>query len=217
MSTRLPFSSFSSLLAGCALALVLAPACGDDGLGSNTDAGEDLSATTDGPIGDLAGKDFASKPGFDLAGADFGGILCGTQTCGAGNICCLVPDFQGQSVTAMCSAASSCGDGGIPAACDGPEDCSSGTPDCCIALALGGGGMSASGGASCTASCPGSASQTGLNTKLCHGPSDCANYNGTAPIVGNAPFDKCCGTAGLSFRFCAPGLITLVSSMITCD
>jgi hypothetical protein len=216
------FTRFSQSFAVLALAggLVFSASCGDDGLGQNTDASDDLSAITDLSGGDMT-HDLAAQSKFDLAGADFGGIICGTQTCGAGNICCLVPDISAGTATATCEAASACGDGGIPAACDGYEDCSPGAPNCCVALSMGAGGNSAGGGASCTASCPASVTQSGtggtVNTKLCHGPSDCANYDGTAPIIGNAPFDKCCGYPGLTFRFCAPGLITLVSNQIMCD
>ncbi len=220
--------SIRSLAASTALVvglcfLGIAPSgCGDDALPSNTDAGEDLSAAGDlAGSADLAGRDLSAPSQFDLAGADFAGIICGTQTCGSGNICCLVPDINAGTAVAMCSAASACSDGGIAAACDGYEDCTSGTPNCCVSLSLGSGGMGAGGGASCTASCPASISQAGqggtVNTKLCHGPSDCVNYTGPAPILGNTAFDKCCGYPGVSFRFCAPGLITAVATQVNCD
>jgi hypothetical protein len=69
---------------------------------------------------------------------------------------------------------------------------------------------SGSGGANCTAMCPASATVDGsggftAHTKLCHVTSDCTNYSGTAPIVGNVAFDGCCSSAMTGpFTFCAP-------------
>jgi hypothetical protein len=191
-------------------------ACSDDGLGIDTDGGLDQSVQ-----GDLAGVDQAVKPGqIDLAGRDFAGTNCGSMVCGSSQTCCVVPDIDNQSVMQMCQASPSCGDGGIPVSCDGPEDCGGGAPNCCVDISLGG-MMNVMGGAMCTASCPASASGGGgggmLSTKLCHGAADCQNYVGTAPVIGMAPFDRCCGNPILPMKFCAPGLITLVSDQVTCD
>jgi len=75
--------------------------------------------------------------------------------------------------------------------------------------------------ASCTATCPGSASAGGgggmITSKLCHNSADCIGYNGMAPVLGNTAFDRCCGNAAVPIKFCAPGLITAVSNQITCD
>lgn len=189
-------------------------ACSDDGLGINGDGGLDQS------VSDLSGGDQAVKPGaVDLAARDFAGTSCGSMTCGSTETCCVVPDVANQSVMQMCQASASCDDGGIPISCDGPEDCSGGTPSCCVDVSLG--GMNVMGGAMCTASCPASATGGGgggmLTTKLCHGAADCTNYVGNAPVIGQAPFDRCCGNPTLPVKFCAPGLITLVSNMVTCD
>ncbi len=196
-----------------ALALaVLAAACGgDDGVDPNADGGthdlagaHDLSASTDqGAV-------------YDLAGADFAGVSCGASTCGSNQQCCLVPNVDTKTVTGMCVApGSSCGDGGVPLTCDGPEECSTGMSQCCVSLEI----QSISGSAACTSSCPATATTDNggsLTTRLCHSPADCTNYSGTAPIVGKAAFDKCCTYPGLSFKFCAPGLVTIASNQITC-
>ncbi len=194
--------------------LLLLAACGDDGLAN----GVDMSVGDLASAGDLAGRDLASTPGqSDLAGRDFAGVACGSTTCGAGQACCFVPDITGMTVTESCVTGTSCGDGGIPASCDGPEDCPGTT--CCADISLA--NMSVMGQASCVATCPGNATQAGgggmLTTKLCHNSADCVGYTGTAPILGMTGFDRCCGNAGLPVKFCAPGLITAVSSMITCD
>jgi hypothetical protein len=202
---------------GCFLAAGLAlAACGNDGLGSGGDAGTDLSAQAD-----LAGADLSHKGtvGVDLAGRDFAGVSCGTMSCGGGEICCVNPG--GGMLSASCVAPSACGDGGLPAACDGPEDCTGGT-SCCANIVLGSGGaMSVQGMASCTATCPGSAAGGAgggmITSKLCHNAADCVGYTGTAPVIGNTNFDSCCGNAAFPIRFCAPALITAVTTQVTCD
>jgi len=208
-------SSLAQRISALLFIVALVPACGDDGIDPGADGGADLSASTDlSASGDLSGP----KPA-DLAGVDFAGVSCGSMTCGAGSVCCIVPDFDNQTATSMCQSGSTCGDGGIPAVCDGPEDCTPAMSQCCIDLALSG-MMSVSGGASCTASCPASVvTENGgsIKTRLCHGAADCTNYSGTAPIVGNAPFDRCCAYPGLTFKFCAPGLLTLAVPEATCD
>lgn len=210
-----------SLWLGLGLAAAIAiSACGDDGLGSGGDAGADLSVA-DLPLDvDLARRDMTGNgTGSDLAGVDFAGVNCGSAVCGSTQSCCIV--VAGQTATAMCVPIGTCQDGGIPATCDGPEDCSGGTANCCANLALGG-MMSVTGEAMCTATCPGSATQGSggggtLSTKLCHNRADCTGYTGTAPVLGNTNFDACCGTTGLAVKFCAPGLITALNNQITCD
>jgi len=44
-----------------------------------------------------------------------------------------------------------------------------------------------------------------------------AIVGGTAPIVGATPFDRCCIQAGNPFKFCAPGIITVAASDVTCE
>ena len=210
MSTlRFAFLSLSIVFAaaGCG---------GDDGLVTGDGGTADLSSNKDAS----ASTDQASSAVYDLSGVDLAGISCGAQTCGANMECCLTPDIQAQTVSGQCvPAGTSCGDGGVPLACDGPEDCPMATAQCCVDLALGSGNMSVSGSAACTSSCPASVVTTNggtLKTRLCHSPADCTNYSGTAPVVGTAPFDKCCSYPGLSFEFCAPGLVTLASNKIKC-
>jgi hypothetical protein len=199
-------------LLACTLLLA---ACGDDGLQNGADLGVDMSASADLSSRDLTGV--VTKT--DLAGVDFAGVTCGSQICSGAQACCFVPDITTGMVSQMCVPTGNCGDGGIPASCDGPEDCSGGTPACCADISLA--SMTVMGQASCVASCPGSASQGGsggmLTTKLCHNSADCAGYTGMAPILGNTNFDACCGAAALPIKFCAPALITALSSMITCN
>jgi hypothetical protein len=205
-----------SLLALVIVGVGVYVACGDDGLGNGADLGNDLSASTDlsHPTGDMAHP----GGGVDLAGRDFAGVNCGTEICTASQECCVF--VSGGSFTASCVAAGTgCGDGGIAATCDGPEDCSGGTPNCCANISLD--NMSVMGQATCTATCPGNAQQ-GTNggmvtSKLCHNSADCVGYTGMAPVLGNTNFDSCCGTANISVRFCAPSLITAVNNMIMCD
>ena len=215
-------ASFRPLTIGLFIGLVAAvavSACGDDGLGTGGDAGADLSVAVLPLEVDLARRDMTGNgTGSDLAGVDFAGVNCGTSVCGSTQSCCIV--VAGQTATAMCVPIGTCQDGGIPATCDGPEDCSGGTANCCANLALGG-MMSVTGEAMCTATCPGSATQSAgggsLSTKLCHNRADCTGYTGTAPVLGNTNFDACCGTAALQVKFCAPGLITSLNNQITCD
>jgi hypothetical protein len=203
-------------LAFCALALVtvLVAACTGNGLKPGTDGGADLS------VDDLAmpPQDLTFISGVDLAGLDFKGVSCGNQTCGTGQSCCVVPD--GQSLSQMCVTGDQCsGDGGpgLDATCDGPEDCSGGTPSCCAEVGIGGGAPS--GGAMCTATCTASATQSGggmLTTKLCHSSADCTNFSGATPF-GTLDFDSCCSYTGISYNFCAPGLLAGVAMGISCQ
>ena len=59
------------------------------------------------------------------------GVPCGTATCNSPDVCCVT--MQGSSCTADCQQ-------GLSLACDGPEDCSGGTPVCCADVSMGGGG-----------------------------------------------------------------------------
>jgi hypothetical protein len=191
--------------------------CGDDGLQNGADMSVgDLSASAD-----LAGRDLTGVvTKTDLAGVDFAGVTCGSQVCSAAQACCFVPNISSGMVSEMCVSSGNCGDGGVPASCDGPEDCSGGTPACCADISLS--NMTVTGQASCVAPCPGDATLGGggggmLTTKLCHNSADCVGYTGNAPILGNTTFDACCGAAALPIKFCAPALITALSSMITCN
>jgi hypothetical protein len=139
----------------------------------------------------------------DLTSVDFGGVACGASTCGASLECCFTP-----ATGAMCVNPGSCPDGGIAATCDGPEDCTSGQPDCCATLS--GTLMSIGGTAQCTATCDGSLMLTAgngvnLRTKLCHSDDDCAGYSGD--FSGNTlPWDTCCHNTNSGIHFCASSL-----------
>jgi hypothetical protein len=196
-----------SRLLSVSFALLVMVGCGDD---TASDGGLDLSA-----MADLRGQ----KPPVDLYGDDFAGIGCGgSMICSAGNICCVTPSPDGMTITNSCEPMGSCGDGGIPAACDGPEDCTG--SNCCIGLSLGSGGQIA-GSAACNASCNasimiGTGGNSGtLTTKLCHGAADCTSYTGPTPF-GDQAYSACCNYAGIPVGFCAPSLITSVVMGITC-
>ncbi len=81
---------------------------------------------------------------------------------------------------------------------------------------IGLGGGAPSGDAMCTASCTASASQSGLTTKLCHSAADCTNFSGSTP-VGTLDFDSCCTFTGVSYNFCAPGLVAGAAMGVTCQ
>ena len=99
--------------------------------GTGSNAPEDLSVSTDlaSPfVKDLTGTEDLAVP-VDLL-TDYSGVRCGSMTCQAGDVCCI-------SLGGGTECASSCTDGGIVAACDGPEDCTSGAPYCCAHLEVG--------------------------------------------------------------------------------
>jgi hypothetical protein len=141
------------------------------------------------------------------------GVSCGNQTCAVGSVCCVTPGSG--SANFMCKSSGSCGDGGATLACDGPEDCSSSSPDCCATakFMLGQGDMGGvtpqGADAMCTAdaACPASVDLTAgeLHTKLCHTAGDCVGYSGMLPLVGAADFNGCCTSAQApGIQFCAP-------------
>jgi hypothetical protein len=206
----------TSALCVLSFATVLVTACGGGGLkpgGNDGGADQGVADMTMMSLLDMPAVQFA-----DIAGIDFKGVACGNQTCGTGESCCISPN--GNTLEQTCVTGSSCtsDDGGtIDATCDGPEDCASGTPNCCADISIGGG--SPSGGAMCTASCPASAGQgggAGISTKLCHNGADCVGYSGSTPL-GTLDFDSCCTYAGVSYSFCAPSLITGLAQGITCQ
>jgi hypothetical protein len=136
-------------------------------------------------------------PVADMAStADFGGVQCSAQVCSSIQACCV----QGNQAT--CSSAGSCGDGGV-LACDGPEDCSGGSPICCMTLARETTDAGVSGGANestaCAGSCPGTTSGAGTTTKACHTDNNCTGYT-----VSGMAANRCCSLSGIIARFCAP-------------
>lgn len=180
---------------GLALAL---HGCGDSPK-RNADMAVDLA---------VPGPDLAKL--FDLSAADFAGVSCGNMSCGGGEVCCVTP--VGSVFNTACVAQGSCGSGSAQALCDGPEDCPTTAQNCCAQVVFSGGGdggnpMPTGGGATCTASCPALVTNQGTSTvfdsKLCHTPTDCAEYVGEI-FGGSVKFDGCCFRKEISLRFCAP-------------
>jgi hypothetical protein len=134
-----------------------------------------MAGVADGPApqGDLA--DLAAPP--DLIA---NGITCGAMQCPVGERCCA--RTVGMTTTTMC--ASSCPDGGISAACDGPEDCT-GNPCCAQIMA------NTTSGSSCTTmanACVPTYSigtQSG-QTRVCHVDGDCTSGGVTTNL------NRCC-------------------------
>ena len=204
--------------------LVLGVACkSSSGLGGNGDAGTTHDLATSGsdaaPAVDssVTGSDGAVATTDFASSADFAGVSCGTATCGAGSVCCITNN--GTSVSQACMAGTTCGDAGITAACDGPEDCSTSAPSCCADLTFDQTSMSGGGNAMCTASCPASATATDtkgeIKTKLCHNAGDCTNYSGSTPF-GTFPYDHCCSYTGATSKFCAPAATAQSVSGVDC-
>jgi hypothetical protein len=160
---------------------------------------------------------------------DFGGVACGAMTCSiATQECCLTNGAGGTQ--AACGPIGSCnGDAGGSLRCDGPEDCSTASPDCCIDIngtasadaGIGGG----TGDASCstTGACKPSAMFANgaftARSKLCHTNDDCKNYSGMVPLLGMTPFDACCSSAMAGpYKFCAPSAATAIPGTgLTCN
>src|SRR5262249_20652253 len=116
----------------------------------------------------------------------------------------------------MCMNGTTCPMGSVTASCDGPEDCSTGKPNCCVTLNLLGSitggddaGLGVGGGsAMCTVACdPGLDANNNVTSQLCHAESDCANYMGNLPGFGPQAFGKCCTRAGIAQHFCAPATV----------
>lgn len=191
--------SFRPAFIVCSLFAVAA--CGDSG-GSAAPA--DMAAP---PVDESAPPDLRpSTPPPDLAGSA-GSVACANDTtCSGGQACCTSQTDGG--VAASCGAAAECAAAGsIPSSCDGTEDCSGGTPACCLDLAL---GSPLTGSASCQATCPGSATQKTqtmpamLETRVCHWDGDCAGYMGSLLGIDLA-FDHCCHHKAVPYiHFCAP-------------
>jgi hypothetical protein len=148
---------------------------------------------------------------FDLANLDFKGVGCGNMTCSPTETCCVTP--VGAAFQSMCRAGTSCGSGSAAALCDGPEDCMNGE-GCCAQVVFdvpdggGTGPMPQSGMAGCGAMCPaevlgGGLNRTDFKSKLCHSPTDCAEYYGEI-FGGMVKFDGCCSRPEVKFKFCAP-------------
>jgi len=203
---NLPLALLALAAAGCAdRALPINGAGFGDGGGGGQ---PDLSVRIDMPAPPI---DMARQPADLSTSVDLKGITCGAQTCNSANQECCVSPTTG---AAGCANKGQCNrDLGAVLTCDGPEDCTGGMPSCCATIGGAGGGS-----AMCSSSCPGSATpgsggSFNATTKLCHGKGDCAGYNGTVNFGGTQtlPFNQCCELPQANgFRFCAPGLITMI-------
>ncbi len=202
-----------------ALVWLALPACSESGLSQG--GGSDQSVVLDMAVTvqDLAlpPKDLA-KPPKDLAHApvDFGGVQCGNTVCPGSQVCCYT--FVNNQVMQMC--ANSCGDGGAPASCDGPEDCNG--KFCCANLKVGSGTPPncpiESAEASCTVSCFTALQQQCPSSevmRLCHLDADCAddqaNSNCCTLTSGSSKVTGCVSdtikTFGMALGFAScPGI-----------
>lgn len=222
------------LLLGCGLLF----ACNDDGLkvgvdggGQNNDGGNNAQPDLKGNGGN--NDQGMSIPDMTMGGPqDLSGISCGTQTCSGAQQCC-VQSTGGQNFSAMCVGMGQCGDGGLVALCDGPEDCPVSGQRCCIDVTVSIGGMSmnpmGSGGSMCGAMCEANAvvdtqSQKGdIKSAFCHTNADCAGLIGDFDAGGfgqeDTPFDTCCTAmqGGAALSFCAPSLVKIVGGSFGID
>jgi len=176
---------------------------------------------------DMSMPDLQVKQDLSVS-PDFGGVTCGSMTCNLAIQECCLSTVNGQ-VEAACSPMGSCnGDAGGSLRCDGPEDCSTASPDCCIDINGTGGadaGLAGTGDASCstTGACKPSATFANggftARSKLCHTNDDCKNYSGMVPILGMTPFDACCSSAMAGpYKFCAPSAATAIPGTgLTCN
>jgi hypothetical protein len=153
------------------------------------------------------------------------GVTCGNMTCNTPMVCCVKPGMGGMATT-MCTAPGTCGDGGAELMCDGPEDCSLASPNCCVTASfttvdMGATPGAANGACASDAACPASAEVVGnqgtLHTKLCHTAGDCVNYSGMTAF-GTFDFTSCCtAPQAPGLHFCAPAQITALISGAKCN
>jgi hypothetical protein len=144
--------------------------------------------------------------GPDMAMRVPNGVVCGNMTCAVGQECCATVANN------MVTGASCMATGGNCAnafTCDGPEDCTKPTDQCCgtIDLNVGGNadaGITLAGGSSTCGACTASISLGGaVMTRMCHSATDCMGFS-TAVLGQTIAFDKCCTGGGKSLQFCAP-------------
>ncbi len=182
---------------------------------------------------DLSTPDLTTP--VDFARPDFAGVACGQSTCGSGQDCCAMVGAGG-AFQAMCMPTGSCPDGGAALMCDGPEDCSGGTGECCstitVAFSTMDGGPPPSGGgeASCVMSgkCPASAvinfgaGMATVHTRLCHLNADCSGLQGMVSLGGggstSVSFGSCCmSQQAPGIQFCAPPPSAATMGAYTCQ
>jgi hypothetical protein len=189
-------SSYTSLLGSLVVVAFLGCSSSDSppaDPGTDTGGGGTDSSATDSTPSDSSGTDTSgggdTKPATDTggtttdasdtgSGGDAKGVTCGTTTCTGTDICCATPSAGG-TVDYACAA--TCGDGGVPISCDGPEDCASSAKYCCGTIETTAGTPPScfkAGSAECKATCNTkivtSCSSKGT-VRLCHTGSDCAD------------------------------------------
>lgn len=175
--------------------------------GGDTDGGEVLPDAGDDD-GGTEGPDGGDTADAGDADAGFEGVQCGSAVCASGEVCC------GEFVDggAVLSCAFSCGtDAGVVLECDGPEDCSGGTPVCCGDLTLGPGmpgmcpvqSVSTECTPTCTSNVPLTCNSQGT-IQACHARADC---------TGSGAYTECCTFAynGQTTSFCSTQAMSMLA------
>lgn len=174
--------------------LVAAGGCGNNSLPAQdmTSGTHDLAVSHD--LSMASTMDMTVPPDMAYRGpaTDGGPLSCGNTTCAKDQVCCITANSAG--ATSAC--ATSCADGGISVACEGPGNCG-GNP-CCATIK----GATPS-NVMCTtspAACPPSfdlATRSGMS-RLCNVDGDCS-----AGLTGPQMYPDCCHyTANTSTHFC---------------
>jgi hypothetical protein len=187
-------------------ALLLVAGCSSGNPLMTVDAGVDLASPAQTDLAQPAPTDLA----MTMTSVDAGPFLCGTMTCGTGNVCCV---SAGAGGAPMGTCLPSCGDLGVPVECRGPQNCN-GDP-CCLSL-----DNNVPTGVVCETTADGCSTMftfggnklTG-STRLCNSASDC-----TAGIT-NPQYPDCCQTVqnGVTQKFCfSSGLAGFTMGQITC-
>ena len=179
------------LILSCALFSVAG--CGDDTTtAANNGADLSVAASADMTIS------------HDLAPRVPNGVVCDTTTCAVGQSCCLTTANNAVTGGTCVASASACTSGST-LTCDGPEDCSTASPDCCATISLSGLGpdggtpMLAGGNASCSGTCDFAISSDSITTRLCHFDADCTGLK----VYGTLQTTCCSSTALPGEHFCA--------------
>ena len=183
------------------------------GCGSSDDAGPTPatdSGTSDATT-DSAKSDAANDTGGDTGSGDTGttmdaaGVVCGSEVCGTGQVCCASGDPDSGFMLA-CVTGMACPDGGAALKCDGPEDCPTGAKICCAEVAVEGSGFACTfktGVAECRGTCntmvPASCPNT-ATVRRCQKHADCTEAETT----------NCCefSSGGSTAKFCTPDWMT---------
>ncbi|HEY3352429.1 MAG TPA: hypothetical protein VGQ83_04205 [Polyangia bacterium] len=166
----------------------------------------DAAPAADAPVVPPA-DDAAPQPQQDT-GATPGVIPCGSTTCDVATQECCIGPGGGTCIArgAQCQ--------GLPASCDGPEDCAGGTPVCCAQLMGGGRGVQCTAANDCNgqrlcrvdgdcganARCCAGGTVGGVSITWCAPADQCPNTNPTTGVAcGNtscAAPEVCCQTLG---------------------